>query len=174
MLAAYGQPEQGSFTLFANKVKDKAQWNRDIWKRAGSTAAQEEITGRKDLRSHLCPYVPFPWHVEPPWALHGLFGAKFCEFWSAELPLPNRTHLDEVDTPPQIQTLTPNLAESWERFCWQSNSCNSYQKINHFHLHALGLIKAWSETGGAKNLSGIQSNCISNLTRSKNNWKPLK
>lgn len=60
MLAAYGQPEQGSFTLFANKVKDKAQWNRDIWKRAGSTAAQEEITGRKDLRSHLCPYVPFP------------------------------------------------------------------------------------------------------------------
>lgn len=42
MLAAYGQPEQGSFTLFANKVKDKAQWNSNILRRAGGTAAEEE------------------------------------------------------------------------------------------------------------------------------------
>lgn len=60
MLAAYGQPEQGSFTSFASKGKDKAQWNRDVWRRAGSTVAEEETTGRKDPRSHLCLYVPFP------------------------------------------------------------------------------------------------------------------
>jgi len=57
MLTAYGQPEKGSFTLFANKVKDKAQWNSSILRRAGGTAAEEET--RKDPRSHLCPYVPF-------------------------------------------------------------------------------------------------------------------
>lgn len=63
MLAAYGQQEQGSFTLFANKVKDKAQWNSNILRRAGSTAAEEETTGGKDPWSHLCPYVPFLWNV---------------------------------------------------------------------------------------------------------------
>lgn len=60
MLAAYGQPEQGSFTVFANKVKDKAQWNGDVRRRAGSTVAEEETTSRKGPRSHLCPYVPLP------------------------------------------------------------------------------------------------------------------
>lgn len=59
MLAAYGQSEQGSFPLFANKDKDKAEWNGDLWRRAGSTVAEEETTGRKDPRSHLCPYVSF-------------------------------------------------------------------------------------------------------------------
>lgn len=110
----------GVIYLICQQSKGQGPVERGWMERSWQHGSRRGNHGQEGSQESPLPIRPFPMTCGVSEFYLMLSSVTFDQ-----LTLPNWTHLAEVDTPLQIQSLTPNLAESWETFCWQWNSCNN-------------------------------------------------
>ena len=95
------------------------QYIEKSWQHSGRGGNQE-----RSQKSPL-PIRPFPLKclVDEVYTGSWVVNSISLESWPASAKA-SQTHLVRVSTPRPMQRSIPEFAESWQRFCWQSNLCN--------------------------------------------------
>lgn len=95
------------------------QYIEKSWRHSGRGGNQEG-----SQKSPL-PIRPFPSKslVDEVYTGSLVVSSMSLESWAASAKA-NQTHLVRASIPPPMQRSTAKFAESWQRFCWQSNLCN--------------------------------------------------